>query len=100
MRSVGSRPRGRTAPVNGTSYHYLGQEDENAARCSGCGSWATDTDRSEWIDCINRGSVIEGRFLCEQCRVYLIHEGVLPDPALGHAVEPDAAADGGRDAGS
>jgi hypothetical protein len=76
--------------VNGTSYHYLGEEYENAARCSRCGAWATDTDRPGWIDCIRHGSIIEGRFLCEPCRVRLIHAGVLPDPARPGAA-PDSA---------
>lgn len=74
-------------PVNGTSYHYLGDEYENAARCSRCSNWTTDTDRPEAIDCIGCESFIEGRFLCEQCRIYLIDVGVLPDPMRD--VEPN-----------
>jgi hypothetical protein len=59
-------------PTGVSSVHYLGDESENAIRCTRCTRWATDVDQSDWIDGIDCGSFIDGRFLCEQCRVAMI----------------------------
>ena len=67
-------------PTGVSSFHYLGDESENALRCTRCTRWATNVDQSDWIDGIECGSFIDGRFLCEQCRVAMIQEGTLPDP--------------------
>jgi hypothetical protein len=62
------------------SYHYLGENDENAARCSYCGRWASDWDKPNPIDGLAVGFVLDGLFLCDQCRVWRHNGGVaLPE---------------------
>jgi hypothetical protein len=55
-------------PMNVISYHYLGDEAENAAQCSRCAAWASDRNKPDRIDGIETGSMVAGQFLCEQCR--------------------------------
>ena len=54
--------------------HYLGDESENAARCSLCGRWTSDINRSiPVIDGIPDGDVQDGRLVCFRCQ-YLERE--------------------------
>jgi hypothetical protein len=55
-------------PMNVISYHYLGEDWENAKRCSDCGIWASDYTKPNQIDGIALGCLIKGRFFCTQCR--------------------------------
>jgi hypothetical protein len=55
-------------PTDVISYHYLGDEDENAVRCAQCGEWGTDDHKPKPIDGIASGLTIDGQFLCHQCR--------------------------------
>ena len=57
-------------PMGVVSYHYLGEESENAARCSYCGRWTTDSDKPDQIDGLEIGFTWDGRYMCEQCRVW------------------------------
>jgi hypothetical protein len=50
------------------AYHYLGLDEENAARCHGCGTWATDPKKTSDIDCLSAGFWMDGSFLCIDCR--------------------------------
>lgn len=54
-------------PTDVISYHYPGEEYENAARCSYCGCWATDDNKPDRIDGIDLGFTVGGRFACVQC---------------------------------
>lgn len=54
-------------PMDVTSYHYLGEKYENAARCTYCGEWASDKDKPDRIDGIALGWTVGGQFMCEQC---------------------------------
>lgn len=85
-------------PMNVISYHYLGEEHENAARCSYCGVWASGNDKPDGIDGIALGFTVGGRFMCDQCRIW-VHEGGAgsrrPPPGKAPDAEPDAAAGGG-----
>src|SRR5689334_21210957 len=67
---------GRTdcKPMDVISYHYLEEEGENAARCSYCGRWASDNDRPNPIDGIALGFTVNGRSMCDQCRVHVHKE--------------------------
>ena len=59
-----------------TSFHYPGDEGENARRCSLCGRWATDINRPQTIDGLSDGYEVAGVFRCDQC-----HERSGPDAA-------------------
>lgn len=50
-----------------TTYHYPGEDYENAFRCAKCGVWASDFKKPDELDGIGSGSVVDGRFLCTQC---------------------------------
>ncbi len=69
--------------VGATAFHYLDDESENARRCDQCNKWATDVDQPDRLDGLDYGSIVDGRFLCEQCRVHLIAIGELADPITG-----------------
>lgn len=70
-------------PVLRGAFHYLDDNSENARQCDRCGTWTTDVDQPDRLDALECGSVIGDQFLCEQCRVHLIHTGQLPDPLTG-----------------
>lgn len=53
--------------TEGFSYHYLGDEEENARRCDQCGAWTTDTTRPGVIDSLKQGKPVAGGFLCDEC---------------------------------
>lgn len=58
----------RTLETTGvTSFHYPGDEDENARRCSLCGRWATDIKQPQWLDGLSNGYEVAGVFRCDQC---------------------------------
>ena len=51
------------------SVHYLGQESENAARCSRCGRWTSDVSSpTPVIDAIPEGDIQDGRLMCFPCQ--------------------------------
>lgn len=66
-----SRPNDFFRPTGVVSIHHLGDEGVNAARCTNCGRWATNVDLPDRVDGVEAGSIVDGRFLCEQCRAYL-----------------------------
>jgi hypothetical protein len=47
--------------------HYLGQESENAAKCSSCGQWTSDVDKPAPIDGIRLGRKTGEKFTCFPC---------------------------------
>jgi hypothetical protein len=65
-------------PTRCCGHHYLGDEGENAFRCSRCGIWATDFDRPDRIGGIPEGCVKNGVFVCWSCHEALYPEEYLP----------------------
>lgn len=50
-----------------TTFHYPGEDYENAFRCAKCGVWASDYKKPNELDGIGMGSVVNGQFLCTHC---------------------------------
>ena len=43
----------------------LSEHSSNAGRCAQCGAWTTDWLRSDRIEALRRGMIVDGRLLCE-----------------------------------
>ena len=50
-----------------TTFHYPGEEFENAYRCAKCGAWASDFKKPDEVDGIRNGTIVDGQFLCTHC---------------------------------
>ncbi|MBS4537061.1 hypothetical protein GOQ27_01220 [Clostridium sp. D2Q-11] len=52
---------------NSTSSLMLDLSSYNCGKCSFCGQWTTDREKTNAIEGICNGSTIDGRLFCDEC---------------------------------
>ena len=52
---------------NSTSYLVLEPENLNCGKCSKCGQWTTDREKSDTVADICNGATVDGKLLCDEC---------------------------------
>lgn len=50
-----------------TSSHTLDVDNENCGRCSNCGGWTTDREKSNYIPELCNGATVDSKLLCDEC---------------------------------
>jgi len=56
-----------TPKWSGTEVAVLDPSTMNCGRCKGCGCWASDRDKPEFLGGLNVGAVVDGDLLCDEC---------------------------------
>lgn len=52
----------------GVSALILDEGRFNCGRCAKCGGWTTDKEKPDAIEGLSRGTVIDGKLICDQCK--------------------------------
>lgn len=52
---------------NSTSSLVLEPENLNCGKCSKCGQWTTDREKTDTVAGICNGATVDGKLLCDEC---------------------------------